>query len=78
MTVGRKVHSDVDIVVETEDDDNEADKVALVDKGVDAVNLMEGVDSRVGEEVNENVVSAGGSIGDDDDVGVEVDADNVV
>ena len=78
VTVGGKVHSDVDIVVETEDDDNEADKVALVDKGVDAVNLMEGVDSRVGEEVNENVVSVGGSIGDDDDVGVEVDADNVV
>ena len=78
VTVGGKVHSDADIVVETEDDDNEADKVALVDKGVDAVNLMEGVDSRVGEEVNENVDSAGGRIGDDDDVGVEVDADNVV
>ena len=78
MTVGGKVHSDVDIVVETEDDDNEADKVALVDKGVDAVNLMEGVDSRVGEEVNENVDSAGGRICDDDDVRVEVDADNVV
>ena len=78
VTVGGKVHSDVDTVVETEDDDNEADKVALVDKGVDAVNVMEGVDSRVGEEVNENVDLAGGRIGDDDDVGVEVDADNVV
>ena len=74
VTVGGKVHSDVDKVVETEDVDNEADKVGLVDKRVDAVNVMEGVDSRVGEEVN----SAGGRIGDDDDVGVEVDADNVV
>ena len=78
VTVRGKVHSDVDTVVETEDVDNEADKVALVDKGVDVVNVKEGVDSRVGEEVNENVDSAGGRIGDDDDVGVEVDADNVV
>ena len=78
VTVRGKVHSDVDTVVETEDVDNEADKVALVNKGVDVVNVMEGVDSRVGEEVNENVDSAGGRIGDDDDVGVEVDADNVV
>ena len=38
------------------------------------------VHSRVGQEVNENVDSTVGRIGDDDDVGVEVgeDADNVV
>ena len=80
VTVGGKVHSDVETVVETEDDDNEADKVGLIDKGVDAVSVMEGVDSRVGEEDNENVDSAIGRIGDDDDVAVEVseDADNVV
>ena len=78
VTVGGKVHSDVDTVVETEDVDNEADKVGMIDKGVDVVNVMEGVDSRVGEKVNENVDSAGGIIGDDDDVGVEVDTDNVV
>jgi len=80
VTVGGKVHSDVDTVVETEDDDNEADKVGLVDKGVDEVNVMEGVDFRVGEEDNENVDSATGRIGDDDDVAVEVseDVDNVV
>ena len=80
VTVGGKVHSDVETVVETEDDDNEADKVGLIDKGVDAVSVMEGVDSRVGEEDNENVDCAIGRIGDDDDVAVEVseDADNVV
>lgn len=80
VTVGVEVHSDVDTVVETEDVDNEADKVGLVDKGVDSVNVMEGVDSRVGEEDNEIVDSAIGRRGDDDDVGVEVseDADNVV
>ena len=78
VTVGGRVQSDDDTVVATEDVDNEADKVALVDKGVDAVNVMEGVDSRVGEEYNENVDSAMGRIGDDDDVAVEVDADNVV
>ena len=80
VTVGGKVHSDVETVVETEDDDNEADKVGLIDNGVDAVSVMEGVDSRVGEEDNENVDSAIGRISDDDDVAVEVseDADNVV
>ena len=80
VTVGVEVHSDVDTVVETEDVDNEAAKVGLVDKGVDSVNVMEGVDSRVGEEDNEIVDSAIGRRGDDDDVGVEVseDADNVV
>lgn len=80
VTVGVEVHSDVDTVVETEDVDNEADKVGLVDKGDDSVNVMEGVDSRVGEEDNEIVDSAIGRRGDDDDVGVEVseDADNVV
>lgn len=40
VTVGVEVHSDVDPVVETEDVDNEADKVGLVDKGVDSVNVM--------------------------------------
>ena len=79
LTVQGKFHSDVDTVVEAEDVDNEADKVGLVDKGVDAVNGMEGVGSRVGEEVDENVDSVVGRIGDNDDVGVEVgeDADNV-
>lgn len=79
LTVQGKFHSDVDTVVEAEDVDNEADKVGLVDKGVDAVNGMEGVGSRVGEEVDENVDSVVRRIGDNDDVGVEVgeDADNV-